>query len=734
MADPGQVLVLDMENNCVVVSVGGVKPDRFDPELGFRIPVEFDKISSVSGHTMLSTIKVGFIDQVQRFPSGFVEGKVPQGPKEYFATVANLRHSKEGPLTAGVHIALEEKGPKCFSFILGGGEIQVKFPLKKFMRLETRVHGRDEAEISFTLDPRAIDFPSNKCVTDWEYISSMFREVHVTEGASIDFKNIMTRLRLRANLKKDGSTAPALLLEALVIPQADGTWDGISDTKKCILGGNGSAAIELWNHDVTWYSPLSKYKLETVMGFSRSSIEVGFPVEILYRWFLQSILSISDRGRSQESHEEYISYWSNPVFYDQTLNGTFWLPYPFSGAPNATHLPPVDKGMFSSNEFSHFVRNGKLIKRPKVSTKPNKYNPVCKSNMSLIDILPPDAPPRLKPLASRFFNASIADSSAKSYNTACNHVHKLEDEIGRKFSWPLSEKDSNLIMMYLLEKGIQQKTVKTYLSGIRRMAFAKGVSNPDQTSSLGKVILQGYQNLNRNPIVAVKKNTHRPITIPFLRLLGHVIATRWKGAPDDKQTFWTICLIAFWGSFRIGELLSETKAFSPGSDMLGTDLLSLTPNSFALWVRDPKIPKEFGDVVELWSIDQFKDLDPVVAFHTHWNKRQSKGFSTNLPLFMREDGSPFTHSYFSSILKAMIKLLPTGIDKSENNWTGHSFRSGLPTMLQTAGFEDDEIKAWGRWSSSAFRLYTKDIGKRLAVQKSILSAMDKLKAIVQGSI
>lgn len=39
--------------------------------------------------------------------------------------------------------------------------------------------------------------------------------------------------------------------------------------------------------------------------------------------------------------------------------------------------------------------------------------------------------------------------------------------------------------------------------------------------------------------------------------------------------------------------------------------------------------------------------------------------------------------------------------------TGHSFRSGLTSLLGEAGFEDKQIQALGRWSSDSFRHYVK---------------------------
>ena len=61
-----------------------------------------------------------------------------------------------------------------------------------------------------------------------------------------------------------------------------------------------------------------------------------------------------------------------------------------------------------------------------------------------------------------------------------------------------------------------------------------------------------------------------------------------------------------------------------------------------------------------------------------------------------------------------------------------SFRSGLPTLLQSAGFEEEDIKAWGRWVSTAFQAYTKDMTKRSEVQRTMNKAMSRLKAFVEG--
>ena len=75
--------------------------------------------------------------------------------------------------------------------------------------------------------------------------------------------------------------------------------------------------------------------------------------------------------------------------------------------------------------------------------------------------------------------------------------------------------DSNLILAYLLNKGVRPSTAN--MSGTRRLALSKGVE-PAPESQLAKALMKGYENLERDPAKAAAEAVHRPITSP---LLGH---------------------------------------------------------------------------------------------------------------------------------------------------------------------------------------------------------------------
>ena len=94
-------------------------------------------------------------------------------------------------------------------------------------------------------------------------------------------------------------------------------------------------------------------------------------------------------------------------------------------------------------------------------------------------------------------------------------------------------------------------------------------------------------------------------------------------------------MLAWWGSLRIGELLPKVKhQFDANKDLLASDV-KFNQNSVSIWLRSPKYEASpMGDVVEVWSIEVRRDLDPVSALTTFMENRKGKfGDAENLPLF-----------------------------------------------------------------------------------------------------
>ena len=98
------------------------------------------------------------------------------------------------------------------------------------------------------------------------------------------------------------------------------------------------------------------------------------------------------------------------------------------------------------------------------------------------------------------YNASVAAALGRTYGAVIPHMRKLEATLDRPLTTPLSDKESTLLMVYLLEKGLSAGTTQTYLSGARWLALSQGEHGPPNQSDLSKMILKGHGSFKRNPV------------------------------------------------------------------------------------------------------------------------------------------------------------------------------------------------------------------------------------------
>ena len=81
------------------------------------------------------------------------------------------------------------------------------------------------------------------------------------------------------------------------------------------------------------------------------------------------------------------------------------------------------------------------------------------------------------------------------------------------------------------------------------------------------------------------------------------------------------------------------------------------------------------------------------------------GKNWNIPLMTKKDGSLVSGREFYKLLTPLTSnnfIKPNG-----KRILSHSFRSGIPTLMARAGYQDDEIQRQGRWRSPAFLDYCK---------------------------
>jgi hypothetical protein len=85
-------------------------------------------------------------------------------------------------------------------------------------------------------------------------------------------------------------------------------------------------------------------------------------------------------------------------------------------------------------------------------------------------------------------------------------------------------------------------------------------------------MIKGAENLSLYSNIA--KRARLVMSYPQLKIIGHEVANcKWSN--QSKRVFWTACCVAFFGSFRMGELLSPNET-SYSTETLTWDCVRLS--------------------------------------------------------------------------------------------------------------------------------------------------------------
>ena len=342
----------------------------------------------------------------------------------------------------------------------------------------------------------------------------------------------------------------------------------------------------------------------------------------------------------------------------------------------------------------------------------SKYGP--KGLFSSDSFLQLSVDPELCLLLSNLANHSLSKSTWSTYKTSYKMLLRC---FNNDVDFPLTKPAVVNFVGWLAGRGLSVSTINSYLAGIRQVHLTLGHDVPHLRSDIVAQILAGKANID-----AVKPRTkpvRLPVTPTMLRILKSAI-----NKDDlhyfDKRLFWFLCVIAFHGSFRIGELLTRhPNHFDPNYALLGRHIFanSTIINKVASCFIEITLTSSKCTPISPTVIDVYptgSDICPVKAY----TKLVSlKCFQPDLPAFRLISGKNLTPTIFNKKLKHWLSEF---IDPSTCLVSGHSFRAGIPSILATMGFSDSDIKSVGRWSSRAFQLYTKlPRTKRIAMAQAL---------------
>jgi len=312
---------------------------------------------------------------------------------------------------------------------------------------------------------------------------------------------------------------------------------------------------------------------------------------------------------------------------------------------------------------------------------------------------------------ARYVNLGLSQRTWSSYKTAERMWWRCEIETRQKLELPWGQAQTLLFVDWLLEdRGVSSATVSSYLAGIRKLHEIRGLAEPGLKDGLVNQVLKGKKNLE-----GVQKRTkddkgRMPVTLTIMKMLKEAIRA-WDRPTDTKLLMWAVCTIAFHGSFRIHEILSRSETFfDPDFTLLRKDMTithqrwgdGKTTEVLQVTLKCPKESRTGRSTM----VDVYETGGPTcpVKGYRLWNDRAGRCRDQDSILFRGQDGVPLTGRRFNAQLK---QLLEPFIDYGKGQITAHSFRSGVPSLLGSLGYEDEEIKRVGRWSSRSFEHYTK---------------------------
>ena len=511
---------------------------------------------------------------------------------------------------------------------------------------------------------------------------------------------------------------------------------------------------------MTWHKPISAFSLISTPGINYFSTDNVACSDTQLRWAMSWVLNECRKGGSISSATEWAEYLKacsptyattsprhgfvinfahDPVFSTQNSGRRMFDNIGQASLSNQSHVPNNFNDLPAANSRAKItvIRKGKAVTiskpsampgrsakptaRPKYSSSPNpqfKLSPTA---------LPAGAPPELIEAATRVFASSVSVRTQSNYNTALNHLMRAEDMLGRRFCNPPLQSEVTFFATYLIQKGLSKPTISNYMSGLRYIMMSRGAHSPTPPSALTSQLVSGMFNIQKDAVKEATKSRRRPITLNMLILLQHSIATNTNWSQYEKSLRWSVILMGFWGSFRMGELVSKEKfRFHESTSLLPTDI-QFKEDCVSVWIRSPKVWSEGGDVVEVWSIKENPSLDPVAALSCYMNFRSKTfGDAEDKPVFLHENGSLYVSTELNKDLKDLLSKFPSLTNSSREHWSAHSFRAGMATLLTSLGFSEEKIKSWGRWRSMAYMAYAQDMTMRRKTRMELTNVFQKM--------
>lgn len=270
------------------------------------------------------------------------------------------------------------------------------------------------------------------------------------------------------------------------------------------------------------------------------------------------------------------------------------------------------------------------------------------------------------------------------------------------------------------DESVKASTIKAYVAGIKAWHLFHDETYPSHVDDAVKTLLKATRMIEAQDRTIEEKRP--PVLVADLVILLEVLPNQ----GEKGLAMLTAALVAFWGTARLGEILSD----SPKQVLPTWQDLEWAPGGSHVKInlRNAKTAKP-GEIQSLYLHRQASLLDPVSLLEEWRAMRRRK---PNEELFMiltgektRRVGKQETISHLRSIWNARRS-------KKDQLLHGHSFRIGGASLRWNLGATREEIKECGRWTSDAYLIYLRKFTEKEL--KSTRKLLNELKWMPKSEI
>ena len=520
------------------------------------------------------------------------------------------------------------------------------------------------------IEPSDIEFPQNQFFSKWYSVNELILEDKVLyNGGRLQGDDLEDTRQTAKALMSDPDVQASIRFEVATAPSEDRYWMSI-----CSLPETPASIAGIFKRQSNLMSTvLGRIDCHTIYAHNIKFAEHVYHAPFVFahggKLTLKQYQELIEAGISpllsfmriihNLSATDARKYVEGPgSMVNENKSRHPWSPVDVNGAPTNEDGDPLSakkKALKrtsdgSSKEMTRHESSG-TVTLAKFGTTKSIFNYVTTCNE------------QAKPLLCLAYASRTWDS----YLTAWRSLIHFFNLKGLKHLIPLtSDVLCNYICFLKFDRKLEASTVKSYVSAIKTLHELNGTSTIAFENAQIKLLLRAASNLST---VEDKNNfTRNVMTFSVLQIFGYELHRDKKLNPLDRQTLWTVALVGYHGSFRLGELLSYSPSkFDPMWDMKWDNVKVKDDNQVVIVSKLPKTSEDpRGHVVDLLRMEK-KSMCPV--YNLEKLLRMQKNVYLDDPVFRMSDGRLLTMKMMNDALKKYLKpVFP------EATFTCHSFR------------------------------------------------------------